>query len=62
MENTTTYDSTAGKINYEQEVEKSLHELDKLLQKIELNQSETARMRSETKVIAERIEKIMKEF
>lgn len=63
MENTTTYDSTAGKqVNYELEVEKGLHELDKLLQKIELNQSETAQMRKETKVIAERIEKIMKEF
>lgn len=62
MENTTTYDSVTGKINYEAEVEKGLHELDKLLQKIDLDQSETERMRSETKVIAARIEKIMKEF
>ena len=46
MENTTTYDSATGKINYEAEVEKGLHELDKLLQKIELNQTETPRMRS----------------
>lgn len=63
MENTTTYNSTAEKpINYELEVEKGLHELDKLLQKIDLNQAETARMRKETKIIAERIEKIMQEF
>lgn len=62
MENTTAYESAGHKINYELEVEKGLHELDKLLQKIELNQSETAQMRKETKVIAERIEKIMREF
>jgi cell division protein FtsB len=62
MENPTTYDSTAEKINYEAEVDKGLHELDKLLQKIELNQAETAQIRKETKIIAARIDKLMKEF
>ena len=63
MENTTTYNSAAERqINYELEVEKGLHELDKLLQKIDHNQAETAQMRKETRVIAERIEKIMREF
>lgn len=63
MENTTTYNTTAEKpLDYELEVDKGLHELDKLLQKIDLNQAETARLRIETKTIAERIEKIMKEF
>jgi cell division protein FtsB len=62
MENPTTYDSTTEKINYEAEVDKGLHELDKLLQKIELNQAETAQIRKETKIIAARIDKLMKEF
>lgn len=63
MQNTTTYDSTAEKpVNYELAVENGLHELDKLLQKIDHNQAETAQMRKETRVIAERIEKLMKEF
>ena len=63
MQNTTTYDSTAEKpVDYELAVEKGLHELDKLLQKIDHNQAETAQMRKETRAIAERIEKLMKEF
>ena len=55
----TTYNTAVEKpADYEKAVEDGLKTLDRLLLRIELNQSETARMRDETKKVADRIKAI----
>lgn len=59
MQETTTYNPPLEKpADYEKAVEDGLKTLDHLLMKIELNQSETARMRDETRKVADRIKEI----
>ena len=63
MAETTTINQTAkAKPNYKVMVSEGLQELDRLLQRIDHNQTETALLRKETQQVAERIREKMKEF
>ena len=63
MAGTTTINQEAkAKPNYKAMLDEGLRELDRLLQRIDHNQSETAQLRVETQQVAERIREKMKEF
>lgn len=59
---TTVNQTTKTKPNYKAMVEEGLKTLDKLLVRIEMNQSETAIIRNETEEIAVRVREKMKEL
>ena len=63
MQDTIIIDQAIEKpSDYEKAVDEGLRTLEKLQLRTELNQLETARMREETNVIAERIREIFKTF
>jgi L-lysine 2,3-aminomutase len=62
MAETTVNQTTKTKPNYKAMVEEGLRKVDRLLQKMELNQTETARLREESKEISQRIDEKFKEF
>ena len=59
---TTINQTTKTKPNYKAMVEEGLQKIDLMLERMEINQSETARLREESREISRRIDEKLKEF
>ena len=59
---TTINQTTKTKPNYKAMVDEGLKKIDQMLEQMEINQSETTRLREESREISRRLDEKLKEF